>query len=486
MKKEDLILLSNTLDKIMLFRDRDKYRIYKDTKELKNLIVEDIPYEGTPIDMVEDDFNNRILQFCVNDTSVMNMGFPDCGNETSALVGTMYSEFIQQNLINQSESSPSITFAEISVIRWMRHLLGYSNCSHNNLNGVYDVGGIVTFGGTVSNCIAMMLARENKNKDSFHSGVTNPEEYKVIVPEDIGHYSINASLNWLGLGDQVVTVKSKNFKIDKKDLKEKLIKNKGNVMACVIYAGDSRSMTIDDFKGICRIIREIDPNIWIHADACHGFVLSFSNKYAALLEGINECDSITTDPHKTLMIPYGISCLLVKDPNSFRLISSSSYNLVFDDDLFAFGRITPFIGSKNSASLKLWFLLKCLGVEKIGEIIDERIELTQFFYKLINSNERFITINEPEMNSVMFCVKPLNISNKNIEELNRINYEIFKRVREEGKYYIHSFEMNIQNKNISSKKPLRVLRFMSGNPQLKKEDIEQLVYYIEEMIKGYE
>ena len=45
---------------------------------------------------------------------------------------------------------------------------------------------------------------------------------------------------------------------------------------------------------------------------------------------------------------------------------------------------------------------------------------------------------------------------------------------------------NIHNENISSKKPLRVLRFMSGNPELKKEDIEQLVYYIEGMIKEYE
>ena len=38
-------------------------------------------------------------------------------------------------------------------------------------------------------------------------------------------------------------------------------------------------------------------------------------------------------------------------------------------DPFDLGKITPFIGSKNWTSLKLWFLIKNFGRNKLGEII---------------------------------------------------------------------------------------------------------------------
>jgi len=47
-------------------------------------------------------------------------------------------------------------------------------------------------------------------------------------------------------------------------------------MAVVTYAGDSRTMTVDNLEGVYDTVKSQDERIWMHADACHGFSLAFS------------------------------------------------------------------------------------------------------------------------------------------------------------------------------------------------------------------
>ena len=101
------------------------------------------------------------------------------------------------------------------------------------------------------------------------------------------------------------------------------------------------------------------PSIWLHADACHGFSLGFSDTLKHKIKGIERFNSITTDPHKVMNSPYTISALLVRDPAVMKTISSTS-DLIMQED-FAFGQITPFLGSRPWMSLKLWFVMKNLG-----------------------------------------------------------------------------------------------------------------------------
>jgi len=103
------------------------------------------------------------------------------------------------------------------------------------------------------------------------------------------------------------------------DLKKKLVENKGKVMCVVAYAGDSRTMTVDNFGKVAEIVKSVDPNIWLHADACHGFSLGFSNNLRHMIKGIEQFDSISLDPHKVLVTPYVISTLLVKDPKKLAM-----------------------------------------------------------------------------------------------------------------------------------------------------------------------
>lgn len=442
------------------------------------------PEQGKELVDLINEFKDNILPYCSNFSTTNFMGFPDAGNSIAGLSGAVISDFLQQNLINSSFCAPIATYLEIAVIKWLRETIGYEI---KEINNIFDVGGIITYGGTGSNAAAILLARENHRNGTMKNGVQNPSEYKVIIPKGIGHYSIRSSSMWIGCGDNIIEVETNNFKYDLEDLKRVLKENKGKVMCVVAYVGDSRTMSIENLQAVHDIVKGEDENIWLHADACHGFSLAFSDKLKKRIRGIKLFDSIATDPHKVLMIPYTLSALLIKDPEKIKMVSSTS-DLIMQEP-FAFGQVTPFIGSKSWVSLKAWFVMKNIGIKGIGNIIERRCEMAQYLGNKIEESNDFVLLNEININSVMF----MYVGNKtnvkfSIDELNKINKKIKEIIDNEKIYYLHQFSILDNLGKIEKNSIIYPLRYMSGNDNIRKEEIDKMLRYVrniaERVIEG--
>jgi L-2,4-diaminobutyrate decarboxylase len=245
-------------------------------------------------------------------------------------------------------------------------------------------------------------------------------------------------------------------------------------MGLVAYAGDSRTMTVEYFDKVAQLVQSIDPSIWLHADACHGFSLGFSDKLKAKLKGIEQFDSITTDPHKVMNSPYTVSALLVRDPQKIRTISTTS-DLIMQEQ-FALGQITPFIGSKPWMSLKLWFAMKNIGRKGFGKIIDKRHHLALDLATLIDESSDFVRINEVDINAVAFLYTG-GAQRMSVDRLNELNKEIHATMIQDGLYHLHQF--SIPDAGVFEKGAvIYPLRFMSGNPNTTKEDLTMMLDYI--------
>lgn len=444
-------------------------------------LVTEFPKEGKSPDKILDEFISNILPYCTNFSSPNFMGFPDAGNSVASIGGALLYNFLQQNLINQSFCGPSATFIEIAVIKWLREVVGYKN--DKKINDIWDVGGVITPGGTASNTIGIMLARENKFPGAMQTGISDPDRCWLIVPKGIGHYSVKSGQMWVGCGNRLIEVETNDFRYDLDDLKRKLEENKGKIMCVVAYAGDSRTMTVDHFTEIAKVARSFDKNIWLHADACHGFSLGFSDKLKYKIKGIEEFDSITMDPHKVMVTPYVVSALLVKDPQKFKTITSLS-DLIMQEQ-FAFGQITPFLGSRPWHSLKLWFVMKNLGKKGLGELIDKRHELAEYLANKLKKDEDFILLNEVEINSVAFMYKK-GVDLNNVDELNIVNKDIHRQIIEGGEYHLHQFSVPDSGK-IKKGEIVYPQRYMCGNPNTTTKEVDLMLEYVRKLgIKAVE
>lgn len=179
--------------------------------QVRDLLVTELPKEGREAENVVRDLVRHVLPLCNNEASPRFLGFGHTGADVAALAGGLLALFAQQNLINQSFAAPSATFTEIAVLRWLRDLLGYPNPLVGDVASVWDVGGVTTYGGTGSNAVAMLLARENAVPGTLHEGVREPERMHIVVPAGIGHYSVKSALEWIGVGGRIIEVPTRGY-----------------------------------------------------------------------------------------------------------------------------------------------------------------------------------------------------------------------------------------------------------------------------------
>lgn len=246
-------------------------------------------------------------------------------------------------------------------------------------------------------------------------------------------------------------------------------------MCVVVYAGDSRSMTIEHINDIYNLVKRVDKNIWLHVDACNGFCLCFDSELKKKLYGIEKCDSISMDPHKMLMMPYTASILLVKDTSKMASIRTKS-DLIMNDGL-SLGQITPFLGSKSWMSLKIWCVMEHYGISELAKIMRTRYELARYLNDKLEKHVCFRVLNEVDAFSVMFVYYP----HKKIvstEILNKINIKIYEDMKKDRKYYLHQFPIIDQRSIVSFKETVFPLRYFSGNERMTRKHIDEMLEYI--------
>ena len=147
------------------------------------------------------------------------------------------------NATNQSmdswDQSPSATIIEIKLIEWLRTRVGYQAGD----------AGVFTSGGTQSNLMGLMLARDAFFARQGHSVqqdglVGDLRKIRVLCSEN-AHFSVQKNMALMGLGYQsVVQVKTDEFsRMDLSDLAAKIAQCNANgeqILAIVATAGTTR------------------------------------------------------------------------------------------------------------------------------------------------------------------------------------------------------------------------------------------------------
>ena len=316
------------------------------------------------------------------------------------------------NATNQSmdswDQSPSATIIEVKLIEWLREQVGYTAGD----------AGVFTSGGTQSNLMGLMLARDAFFARQGHSvqlhGLTgNLSKIKVLCSEN-AHFSVQKNMALMGLGYQAVTlVKTDRFsRMDLNDLKEKLAQAKANgeqVMAIVATAGTTDAGAIDPLAEIAALAAE--EQIWVHVDAAWGGALLLSEKYRHFLNGLELADSVTLDFHKQYFQTISCGAFLLKDARHYQLMryQAAYLNSDFDEEQGVPNLVSKSLQTtRRFDALKLWMGLEALGKKQYAEIIDNGVTLAQQVAQFVAEQPQLELVMQPQLASVLFRFRPEN------------------------------------------------------------------------------
>lgn len=377
------------------------------------------------------------------------------------------------NATNQSmdswDQSPSATIIEMKLIEWLRTQVGYQAGD----------AGVFTSGGTQSNLMGLMLARDAFFARQGHSIqqdglIGNLKKIKVLCSEN-AHFSVQKNMALLGLGYQSVTlVKTDAFaRMDVKDLQHKLAQAQVNgeqILAIVATAGTTDAGAIDPLRDIATLAAE--HQIWVHVDAAWGGALLLSEKYRDYLDGIELVDSITLDFHKQFFQTISCGAFLLKEARHYELMryQAAYLNSEFDEEAGVPNLVSKSLQTtRRFDALKLWMGLEALGQKQYAEIIDHGVTLAQDVATFVTAQPSLELVMQPQLASVLFRFRPSSLPTASDAAIALLNQKIGDALLDSGR----------ANVGVTEHNGVTCLKLTLLNPTVSLEDVKVLLALVE-------
>ncbi|WNM34462.1 aminotransferase class V-fold PLP-dependent enzyme [Streptomyces sp. Li-HN-5-11] len=277
------------------------------------------------------------------------------------------------------DQAPAASELEALVTRELAHATGLADS-------------VVTTGGTESNQLALLLARE-----SHGSGVR-------LVCGANAHHSLPRAAWLLGLPEPVV-VPAPSGTLDLAALHEALTDIAGprGSLLVAATAGTTDAGLIDplpEIAGLCAA-----HGARLHIDAAHGGALLFSDRHRDKLTGLEAAHTVTLDLHKLGWQPVAAGLLAVRRPRDLAVLHQRADYLNAGDDTEA--GLPDLLGrslrtTRRPDILKIAVTLKTLGRTGVGALVDQVCARAREFADLVRDHPGFELYDRPTISTVLF------------------------------------------------------------------------------------
>lgn len=388
----------------------------------------------------------------------------NCPLVLPALLGETILSSINSSVDTWDQSAGG-TLIEQKVIDWTLDQMGLGP----------QADGIFTSGGTQSNLMAMLLARDSHCKRTHpdhsikYQGLPADAGRWRIFSSGVSHFSIQKSAALLGLGyNAVVPVASDNaFRMDPQALAQAIeaCLAEGNIpLAVVATAGTTDFGSIDPLNAIAEVCQR--HRVWMHVDAAYGCGLLVSQRFAQRIDGIRHADSVTVDYHKSFFQPVSCGAFFVRDHQHLEHVTCHADYL---NPLSAKLEGTPNLVNKSIQTtkrfdaLKMWLTLRIMGEKKLGEAFDQLLDLTAEVHQKLAAHPHIDVLHQPELSTQVFRFVPRQ--SLPAEVIDQINADIRKAIFRAGNAVVAGTKVQQR----------QYLKFTLLNPTTTLADVEEVI-----------
>lgn len=170
---------------------------------------------------------------------------------------------------------------------------------------------------------------------------------------------------------------------------------------CCATLGTPGTCSYDDLLTIGPVCRKY--NLWLHVDAAYAGNAFILPEKADLRKGLEYADSIVINPYKLMLAAADLSCLYFADTRKYidpYLIDATYLIKNFKEQIDY--RNYGVALSRRMRSLKLWFLFRCYGLNRLREHITNTCNVAKYFAEQIGKDNRFTVTNDVTLGIVCF------------------------------------------------------------------------------------
>ncbi|MDT0265059.1 pyridoxal-dependent decarboxylase [Streptomyces sp. DSM 44915] len=254
---------------------------------------------------------------------------------------------------------------------------------------------LVTTGGTESNLLGVLLARER------HSA-----RLRVVCGANAHHSTARAT--WLLGLHPPVNVPTPHGVLDPALVRAAVEGLPPGAHALVVAtAGTTDSGAIDPLPALADLVAEQRRHrpTSLHVDAAYGGPLLLSPRHRTLLAGVERAETVTLDLHKLGWQPIAAGLLTVPDRTALIPLAHRADYLNADDDTEA--GLPDLLGrslrtTRRADVLKIAVTLRALGRAGLAALLDDVLAAARRLARLVADEPRLTLHAEPAISTVLF------------------------------------------------------------------------------------
>lgn len=354
-----------------------------------------LPEHGNAPELAIEAFLEWARVGITNSAGPSYFGFVTGGVLPAALAGDWMAGVIDQNAAT-SVTSPAASATEMLVVRWMLDLLNVPS----------GWSGVVTSGATMSNFLALASARQHVGQalgfDPVHDGLSSNPAIHVVTSTEV-HSSALKALGALGLGrGTVANLPAIGGAIDLTALGHWLQGHPGPAII-IANAGEVNTGQFDDLRTIARLRDEYSPQSWIHVDGAFGAFAGISPRTQYLLNGIEYADSLTSDGHKWLNVPYDAGFVFYRNAEAGRAAFTIQTAYQTRDGGFDADTMSLEF-SRRFRALPAWCALHAVGRQGFRGVVEQSLDNADLLRCLLADDTGFELVNQQAQQEHPFCI----------------------------------------------------------------------------------
>ncbi|MGW3495038.1 pyridoxal phosphate-dependent decarboxylase family protein [Streptomyces sp. NPDC001020] len=289
---------------------------------------------------------------------------------------------------------------------------------------------LVTTGGSESNQLALLLAREALGSIR-------------LVCSSASHHSLTRAAWLLGL-PQPVTIPAPNGTLDPAALDDTLSTLPGPVLVAAT-AGTTDAGLIDPLPALADVCATHGARL--HVDAAYGGGLLFSDQHRTKLAGLDRAHTVTLDLHKLGWQPVAAGLLTLHDARDLRALEHRADYLSAADDTAA--GFPDLLGrslrtTRRPDILKIAVTLKTLGRTGLGTLVDEVCARAHELADLIQAHPALELHAPPTISTVLF--RPADVPDDTVAAVRRTllhdGRAVLGRARLDGRLWLKATLLN--------------------------------------------
>jgi aromatic-L-amino-acid/L-tryptophan decarboxylase len=403
-------------------RDRRVYR-HMSSREIRDRFDPVLPTEGIDFDGLLKAFRETIVPFSRQNAHPRMFGYVQSPGTALAAFADLLASTLNANL-TVWRSAPAPVELERLTIDWIRQILGFDA----------EAGGLFVSGGSMANLAAIAAARQAKD---------HPSDRLRIYASSETHFSIAKAAALLGIGRENVRIVAvdERFKIRVDDLVAKITADlkAGYVPFCVVAnAGTVNTGAVDPLVEIREIANRFQ--LWMHVDGSYGAFAVLAKSARGLFAGLERADSIALDPHKWLYLPVDVGCVIYRAPEITRAVFAheAEYTRIIGeeaDEAFAFWDYRPEL-SRRFRALKVWMLLKGVGLDSLGEAIESNLACARYFESKVRASDDFEMAARIELSIFCFRHVPAHLKGESPQVIDDFNERLLIALQRDGSSYL--------------------------------------------------